>query len=83
MKQSLRIKVNLEALYGTCADPPLPLSNARMHSFKASRLLLISEDSVRRCRLCDFVSVPRSDPAKSTKDNLPFRRFVDFDRRMI
>ena len=51
VKQSLRIKVNFEALYGTCAVPPLLLSNARIHSFNASKLLFISEDSVRLWRL--------------------------------
>jgi hypothetical protein len=35
---------------------------ARMHSFSASRLLLISAPSSRVCRLLPAVSAPLSDP---------------------
>lgn len=83
VKQSFKIRVNFEARYGTCEDPPFPLSRARIHSFNARRLLLISEDSVLRCRLCDFVSVPLSDPAKSTRESLPLRRLEDLERKII
>lgn len=69
VKQSFKIKVNFEARYGTCFEDPL--SNARIHSFKANKEVLISELSVRLWRLCDFVSEPRSLPARSTRDNLP------------
>ena len=51
VKQSLRIRVNLDARYGTCLFPILLSSRARMHSFKASKDVLISALSVRRCEL--------------------------------
>ena len=60
--------VSFEARKGTC---PLLLSRARMHSFSARRLLLISAPSSLRYRLFDCVSWARSDPAKSTISNLP------------
>ena len=45
--------VSFEARKGTC---PLLLSRARMHSFRARRLLLISAPSSLRYRLFDYVS---------------------------
>ena len=71
VKQSFRIKVSFDARYGTCLAEPRLLSRALMHSFRASRDVLISELSVLLWRLWDFVSAPRSLPARSTKDNLP------------
>jgi len=45
-KESLKTKVNLEALKGTCVSFPLFLaSKALMHSFNARRLLFISAPS--------------------------------------
>ena len=54
-----------------------------MHSLRARSDLLISEDSVRRWRLWDLVSEPRSDPARSTRESLPLRRPVSEERRRI
>ena len=48
--------VSLEPLKGTCLPP---LSSARMHSFSASRLLLISAPSRRVCRSLSYVSAER------------------------
>ena len=49
VKQSFRIKVSLEARYGTCFDEPPP--SALIHSFKAKSDVLISELSVLLCLL--------------------------------
>mmetsp|Transcript_70233 Transcript_70233/g.205956 ORF Transcript_70233/g.205956 Transcript_70233/m.205956 type:complete len:229 (-) Transcript_70233:873-1559(-) len=47
-------------------------SSARMHSFRASRDLLISAPSMRVCRSWSSEwSAPRSLPARSMKDTLP------------
>lgn len=67
-KESLSTIVSLLALKGTCE---LLESKARMHSFRASKLLLISAPSKRRCRLLLWVSAARSEPARSTNKNLP------------
>lgn len=69
-KQSLRMSVSLLPRYGMCLEVPSP--KARMHSLSANKLVLMSALSARRWALCDDVSLPRSLPAKSTKDNLPY-----------
>lgn len=59
MKESLSTWVNLLARKGTWA-PLCP--NERIHSFKASRLLLISAPSIRVWRFALAVSFPLSLP---------------------
>ena len=68
MKESLKTMVNLDALNGTCPDLE---SKALIHSFKASKDLLISAPSSLRCLLFDWQSAALSEPAKSTKSSLP------------
>mmetsp|Transcript_26562 Transcript_26562/g.68982 ORF Transcript_26562/g.68982 Transcript_26562/m.68982 type:complete len:300 (-) Transcript_26562:991-1890(-) len=67
-KESRRTMVNFEARNGTCASF---VARPRMHSLSANKLLLISADSVRSCRLWLRVSWPRSLPARSTNERLP------------
>ena len=66
--ESRSTMVSFEALKGTWS---FFISRALMHSFKANKLLLIFAPSILRCRLLLRVSAARSDPAKSTKSNLP------------
>ena len=73
MKESLRTWVSLLALKGRCA-PFLP--RALMHSFKASRDLLISAPSILVCLLAELVSAPLSLPARSMSENLPYKGFL-------
>ena len=80
VKQSLRIRVSLLALYGTCFELP---PRARIHSLSASKEVLISELSVLLWRLCDLVSLPLSLPAKSTRLNFPLRDWVSLSRSTI
>ena len=68
MKESLRTCVSLLALKGRWA-PLRP--NARIHSFKANSDLFISAPSILVCLLAEFVSAPRSFPAKSIRENFP------------
>ena len=67
-KESLSTIVSLVDLKGTWL---LFLSKALTHSFKASRLLLISAPSNCCCLLLLCVSAARSDPARSTRSSLP------------
>ena len=67
-KESLSTIVSLEDLNGTWL---LLVSKALMHSFNASKLLLISAPSSCYCLLLFYVSAARSDPAKSTRSSLP------------
>ena len=69
MNESRRTSVSFDPRNGTCPDPR---SSARMHSFSASKDLLISAPSMRVWRSFSEVSAPRSDPAKSMKENLPW-----------
>ena len=66
--ESRKTIVSFDALKGTCE---LLESNALIHSFKASKLLLISAPSSLRCLLLLYVSAALSEPARSTKSNLP------------
>ena len=78
MNESLKTNVNLDVLNGTCCSlfPVVFLtSNARIHSFKASKLLFISAPSARRLLLLLCVSVALSLPAKSTKVNFAYSFF--------
>ena len=68
MNESLRTIVNLEALNGMWFDF---VSSALIHSFRASKLLLISAPSRRLYLLLLWQSAARSDPAKSTSSILP------------
>ena len=68
MNESRSTSVSFEPRNGTW---PVPRSSARMHSFNAKRLLLISAPSMRVWRSFSDVSAPRSDPARSMKENLP------------
>ncbi len=62
-KESLRTKVSLEALKGTCVSEPFfRASKARMHSFSASKLLFISAPSALRFLSFDWVSCALSEP---------------------
>ena len=54
--------VSLEPLKGTCLPP---LSSARMHSFSASRLLLIGAPSRRVCRSLSYVSTARGGQSRA------------------
>ena len=84
VKQSFRMRVSSEARYGTCLLLPLLLlSRAHTHSFKARSDVLISALSVRRWVLCDFVSFPRSLPARSTGESFPLSLPVALSRRII
>ena len=67
-KESRNTMVSFDARKGTCASL---VARPRMHSFNASKLVLISADSVLSCRLWLRVSWPRSLPAKSTSDRDP------------
>ena len=69
MNESRRTSVSFDPRNGTCPDPR---SSARMHSFSASKDLLISAPSMRVWRSFSEVSAPRSEPAKSMKENLPW-----------
>ena len=71
MKESLRTSVNLLPLKGMW---PWSLSKALIHSFNASKLLLISAPSNLVCLSLSVVSAPRSLPARSMKESLPTRR---------
>ena len=78
MNESLKTNVNLDVLNGTCCSlfPVVFLtSKARIHSFKASRLLFISAPSARRLLLLLCVSVALSLPAKSTRVNFAYSSF--------
>mmetsp|Transcript_585 Transcript_585/g.2266 ORF Transcript_585/g.2266 Transcript_585/m.2266 type:complete len:322 (+) Transcript_585:785-1750(+) len=68
MNESRSTSVSFEPRNGTW---PVPRSSARMHSFSANRLLLISAPSIRVWRSFSDVSAPRSLPARSMKENLP------------
>jgi hypothetical protein len=83
VKQSLRIRVSFDALYGTCFGFPRPQSRALIHSFNARSDVLISELSVRLWRSCDLVSDPRSLPARSTSDSFPLSLEETLSLRMI
>lgn len=72
VKESLKTKVNFEALNGTW---PYPESIALIHSFNAKRLLLISAPSKRLYLLFDYVSYALSEPAKSTSVNFPISEY--------
>ena len=64
MNESLKTNVNLDVLNGTCCSlfPVVFLtSNARIHSFKASRLLFISAPSARRLLLLLCVSLSTAE----------------------
>ncbi len=62
-KESLRTKVSLDALNGTWVSEPFFLaSKALMHSFNASKLLLISAPSALRFLSFDWVSCALSEP---------------------
>lgn len=67
--ESLRINVSFEPRNGICCSSR-PI--ARMHSFNANNDLLISAPSSRVCRSELIVSAPRSLPAKSIRENLPY-----------
>ena len=69
MIESFRTSVNLLWRKGRWAASK---SRARMHSFKASRLLLISEPSSLVRRSTSARSAPRSLPAKSMKERRPY-----------
>ena len=71
MKESLRTMVSLDALNGMWL---LLLSRALIHSLRASKLLLISAPSSLLCRLLLWQSAALSEPAKSTRSNLPCGR---------
>ena len=78
-KLSLRTCVNFEALKGTCVSGFVFFSSkALIHSFKANKDLLISAPSALRCLLLLWVSWALSEPAKSTKDNLPYSSSLPF-----
>ena len=66
MKESLRTYVSLLPLNGRWFFFPA-WSRARMHSFNASKLLLISAPSCLVCFPVSMTSAPRSLPAKSMK----------------
>lgn len=74
MKESRSTWVNLLARKGKWA-PLRP--RARMHSFKARRLLLISAPSILTCLLALIVSAPLSFPARSMSEYFPFRQPFD------
>ena len=63
--------VSFEPRKGVCDEP---LSIARIHSFRQSRLLLISAPSRRVCRSLDDASAARSEPARSTSEWRPRAR---------
>ena len=72
MKESLKTKVNFEALKGTWTfEFPFFAPKALMHSFKARRLLLISAPSSLLILLLLWVSCPLSLPARSTSMSCP------------
>ncbi len=73
MKESRSTCVSLLARNGRW--PPF-LPKARMHSFKASKDLLISAPSILVCLFAEDVSAPRSLPARSISENLPYRGFL-------
>mmetsp|Transcript_2858 Transcript_2858/g.5348 ORF Transcript_2858/g.5348 Transcript_2858/m.5348 type:complete len:475 (+) Transcript_2858:1979-3403(+) len=73
MNESRSTSVSLEPRKGTCL---WPWSRERMHSFSASRLLLISAPSMRVCFSEFMVSAPRSLPARSMNVNLPYNLSV-------
>lgn len=54
-----------------------------MHSLSANKDLLISAPSILVCRFAEEVSAPRSLPAKSINENLPWIRFKPGDLTMI
>ena len=60
--------VSFEPRKGVC---PELLSSERMHSFRQSRLLLISAPSRRVVRSLEEASAARSDPARSTRLSRP------------
>mmetsp|Transcript_8531 Transcript_8531/g.17065 ORF Transcript_8531/g.17065 Transcript_8531/m.17065 type:complete len:333 (-) Transcript_8531:769-1767(-) len=68
MNESLSTEVNFDPLKGTW---PASISSARMHSFSASKLLLISAPSIRVCLSFSYVSAPRSLPARSINESFP------------
>ena len=71
VKASRSTCVSFEPRKGVCEQP---LSIARMHSFRQSRLLLISAPSRRVCRSLDDASAARSEPARSTSERRPRAR---------
>ena len=78
-KLSLKTWVNLDALKGTWVSGFVFFSSkALMHSFKANKDLFISAPSALLCRLLLWVSCALSEPAKSTKDNLPYSSSLPF-----
>ena len=66
--ESLSTIVSFEALNGTWE---LLVSRALIHSLSANKLLLISAPSILLCLLLLCVSWALSEPARSTKSNLP------------
>mmetsp|Transcript_29748 Transcript_29748/g.59716 ORF Transcript_29748/g.59716 Transcript_29748/m.59716 type:complete len:275 (+) Transcript_29748:244-1068(+) len=68
VKDAFSTCVSFDARNDTCCPS---VCMARMHSLRASKLLLISAPSVRSCRLWLLVSCPRSLPARSTTDSIP------------
>ena len=69
VKESFNTWVSLLPLKGKCF---FSRSRARMHSFKASKDLLISAPSIFVCLFVFIVSAPRSEPAKSMKLIFPY-----------
>ena len=67
--ESLSTSVSLLPRNGTWLEP---MSSARMHSLSARSDLLISAPSSRVWRSFWSVSAPRSLPARSMKENLPW-----------
>ena len=74
VKESFSTMVNLLPRKGVWF---FPWSRARMHYFKASRLLLISAPSILVCLFWSKVSAPLSQPAKSMKEIFP-KSFFEF-----
>lgn len=68
IKESFKTRVSLEPLKGVWF---LLRSKARMHSFSASKDLLISAPSIRVYLWYSTTSAPRSLPAKSINESLP------------
>ena len=78
MKESRSTMVSFDPRKGVCF---FRIDIARMHSFNASKEVLISAPS-RLVRLSVVaVSAPRSEPAKSTSENLPKMTPLPVERR--
>lgn len=72
MNESFSTRVSLLPLKGVCV---LFWSRALMHSFRASKDLLISAPSNLVCLFWSMTSAPLSLPAKSIKEILPYSWF--------